>query len=66
MLDRDLENSMITKIMREGMPDNRDLLVCPMCNAEVDELAFNQDGEIIGCRECIEWKEAWEVERGTI
>lgn len=62
MRDSALENSIITQIERDGMPDNDGVYYCPKCLAPADEIAFDADGEIVGCRECIEWKNAWEVE----
>ena len=59
MRDMDLENSIITKVMRDGPPDNDGVCYCPVCYAAADELAVNQEGEVVGCRECIEWKPAW-------
>lgn len=42
---RDAENN--------GMPDGDDVY-CPVCNEENPEYFYVQDGEIIGCSECVE------------
>ena len=62
MRDMDLENSVITRTMRDGIDNEaEEPRYCPICGEEADELAVNPEGEIIGCRECVEWKRAWDV-----
>ena len=34
---------------------------CPICGEEVDALYVSADGDIVGCDNCISYKEAWEV-----
>lgn len=33
---------------------------CPICDEECDEIYKNQDGEVVGCDNCIEAYSAWE------
>lgn len=63
MLDKDLENSIVTQIMRDGMPGEDRPCLCDICKQETDELAVNMYGEVVGCRECITFREPWEIGR---
>ena len=60
-MDRDLENSIIKQVERDGMAAREDVYYCPVCGAETDEYAIDQAGECVGCRECVDFKFAWEV-----
>lgn len=33
--------------------------ICPMCGEETDELVLDKDGDVCGCRECIQIVTAW-------
>lgn len=36
---------------------------CPCCGAEAERFYFYNGGsDILGCENCIDWKDAWEVE----
>ena len=35
--------------------------ICPVCDNETDAYYFDKYNEIIGCDECVEKKDAWEV-----
>ncbi len=63
-MDRDLENSIIKQVERDGMASEReDIYYCPVCGAETDEYAYDQAGECVGCRECVSFREPWEIGR---
>ena len=49
---RDLEHPDITRLMRDGIPENK-TKYCPCCGAECEKF-FIEDGKIIGCDYCIE------------
>lgn len=65
MRDMDLENSVITRTMRDGIDNEAGRMgCCPVCGAETDEYAVNREGVAVGCRECIAWWFPWEYEDG--
>ena len=54
----DVENA-----IRTGYPHGEpDYPHCPVCGSECDEIYFNEDGDIVGCDECIKSKSAWFVD----
>ena len=56
----------IREAERYGVPD-RDPVHCPICNAECDWI-FLQQGDPVGCENCITQREAdeWYDEKGDI
>lgn len=42
-----------------GMPEGDDVY-CPVCNEENPEYFYVQDGDVIGCSECVEQVDPWE------
>lgn len=56
-----MEHPTIRNLERTGTPDGRDPIepVCPVCGADA-ETFYKQDGEIIGCNECIDGVDATE------
>ena len=60
-----IEHPDITKALRTGYPyDEPECPCCPMCGAETDTFLKNEEGEIVGCEECIYRVDAWdEMER---
>ena len=64
MRDRDYENPIITRTEREGMPDDgvQEEKRCPVCGRLADEFALDEYGDVVGCRECLIWKYADEVD----
>lgn len=56
----DIENPLISRTEREGMPDYGDERKCPICGKITDEIAENMYGEVVGCSECIRFREIWE------
>ena len=41
-------------------PKDYDLPVCPVCGEETDTYYKNENGEIVGCDNCITAVDAWE------
>lgn len=37
------------------------LPLCPICGREADTVYINEDGEVVGCTECITTRDAEEV-----
>lgn len=42
-------------------PTPPDAPVCPVCGSETDTFYYDKYHEIVGCSECIETRDAWEV-----
>ena len=42
-------------------PPDYDVTHCPVCGCECEVLYRNRYGEIIGCDDCIDVVDAWEV-----
>ena len=59
--DRDLENPIITRTEREGMPD-APLPRCPVCGDGTDTFYRDRDGDIAGCDNCLHTVDAWDWE----
>lgn len=61
---RDYDNPIISRTEREGMPDGgeEEEKRCPVCGRLSDEFALDEDGDVVGCRECIFWKDAYEID----
>lgn len=55
------DNPIISHVERYGMPDEK-VLVCEICGEETDELAYDFYGDVVGCRECIKFRDAWEID----
>ena len=34
---------------------------CPICGEEVDAVYVSADGDVVGCDNCVSYKDAWEV-----
>lgn len=57
------DHPVIRNLEQTGYPDGRkddEQPICPVCGRETDTY-YKQDGEIIGCGECIRRIDAWEV-----
>lgn len=50
-----MDHPVVQNLERTGTPDGRDPIepICPVCGADAEKF-FKQDGEIIGCNECID------------
>ena len=60
--DMELEDPAITRTLRTGYPEpQKPMPVCPVCGAETDTFVVNRDGQVVGCDECCQDKDAWEV-----
>jgi len=45
-----------------GIP-SADPPICPICKSEAERFYFlNGDSDILGCENCIDWKDAYDVE----
>lgn len=53
----DVENGMVLYTEPEYKP-----VYCPHCGSSEFSWLYKQDGEVIGCTECISSAEIWEVE----
>lgn len=53
----------IRNLEQTGYPDRRrdEEPICPICGEATDTMYKNQDGEIVGCGECLKAVDAWEV-----
>ena len=36
--------------------------ICPVCGAETDTYYYDRYGEVVGCSECIETRDAWDAQ----
>ena len=58
-----MEHPDITRTLATGYPHGEpNYPHCPLCGSECDEIYFNEDGDIVGCDECISTKSAWFVD----
>lgn len=54
----DLENPIITRTERYGMEEPEEC-ICPWCEDVTERYAVRDDGEIVGCEECVKFVTAW-------
>lgn len=56
------DDPVIRNMERTGYPDGKEPQqpICPVCGEECDTLYFN-DGQIVGCENCIETRNAWDA-----
>lgn len=56
------DHPVIRNMEQTGYPDGKEpeIPICPMCGQEADDIYRNTDnGEIVGCDNCIERLSAW-------
>lgn len=49
------------KMETYGYINKPNIPVCPCCGEDVDQLAYGYDGTVIGCSNCIEWRDAYDI-----
>ena len=58
---RDIEHPEITRLLKEGMPEEKPIC-CPVCGEELDDYVFVDNfGDVIGCEKCVHVREVYEV-----
>lgn len=58
-----MEHPDIARTIATGYPQGEpNYPHCPRCGAECDEIYFDEDGDIVGCDECVTSKSAWFVD----
>ena len=57
------DHPVIRNMMRAGTPDGKasEYPVCPVCGSECDTVYRQDNGEIVGCEECLHSISAWEA-----
>lgn len=60
------ENPIISQVEREGMPEYGEEKTCPICGKNSDEWCENMYGEVVGCRECVRFREVWEYDEEEV
>ena len=58
------DHPVIRNLERTGYPDGKEPEYprCPICGAECETIYRDKDGDIFGCDECVDTKDAWDVE----
>lgn len=59
------DHPLIAHMEQSGTPDGKSEIVpvCPVCGQEADDICRNTDnGEIVGCDNCIERLSAWDAQ----
>jgi len=56
------EDPIIRNMERTGYPDGKEPSFprCPVCGEETDTFYKNNDGDIVGCDNCISTVDAWD------
>lgn len=56
------DDPIVMNMMRTGHPDGKEepQPICPVCGEECDTLFLN-DGQIVGCENCVETRSAWDL-----
>lgn len=56
------DDPIIQNMERSGYPDGKEppQPICPVCGDECGTLYIN-DGQIVGCENCIETRDAWDL-----
>lgn len=58
-----MDHPQITKAIQTGYPHGEPTYPhCPVCGYECSDIYKNENGDIVGCDECIQVTDAWEVE----
>ncbi len=59
----DLEDPIITRMMRDGTLDDEDerTPVCPCCGEECETVYTGPDGEIFACDNCLKRHDAYDM-----
>lgn len=57
------DDPIVSSLLRTGSPpwDRQPAPICPICRAECETIYRDAFGQIVGCEECIEKKDAWET-----
>lgn len=57
------DDPIVSSLLRTGSPpwESQTAPICPVCGAECETIYRDALGQIVGCEECIEWKDAWET-----
>ena len=48
------------RVERDGMPGYDVYPICPVCGLQCDTFYKDNDGDIVGCDQCITATDAWE------
>lgn len=51
----------IANALRTGYPDDEKTPICPVCGEECETIFKDRYGQIVGCSECIEQFDPWEL-----
>ena len=56
------DHPIIRNMERTGYPGKvPEIPVCPVCGDEAETFYMNEDKQIVGCDNCIEKRDSWEV-----
>lgn len=57
------ENPIIRNMERTGYPDGKEprIPACPFCGEECETIYKDRFGRYVGCDQCVEQKDAWDV-----
>ncbi len=63
--DMHLQHPVITNMELTGYPDGKEPTYphCPICQRECETIYLDKDGNIVGCDECVDTRDAWDVEK---
>lgn len=53
------DDPIVAKIMQTGYGFDAKWPVCPVCGCECETVYKDKYGDIFGCNECVEEKDAW-------
>lgn len=55
------EHPTITNMERTGFPDGKepDYPICPVCFEECEDIYMDKYGDVFGCDQCVQRKDAW-------
>lgn len=57
------DDPIVESLDKTGLPPWNDgkVPVCPVCGNECDTLYYNNNGDVVGCDECVTAYDAWDL-----
>lgn len=57
------DHPIVESLDRTGLPpwDKGQEPICPVCGASCETIYFDRNGDAVGCDECVEARDAWDL-----